>query len=63
MTLLGCVLLLVSLNACQAVPKPCDCNKAEQELETYTEAYMNAMEDRGNLSQQLKACQDKSLPR
>lgn len=56
-------LCLLFLGACQAAPKPCDCSKAELQLESYMGAYLNAMEDRGNLSQQLKACQDKSLPR
>lgn len=55
---LSCVGLLMSLSACQTPPKPCDCGQAVEELTRYTIMLHDAMEDRGNLRQQLKACQE-----
>lgn len=41
-------------------PKPaCECGTAEKELRLYMNAYFDALEDKGNLRQQLKACQEK----
>ena len=53
--------LLMSLSACQTSPKPepCNCQFAEEEMTRYTNKYFNALEDVGNLRQQLKACQEK----
>jgi hypothetical protein len=54
-------LLIISalLIGCQSPPKPCDCGEAEKELRVYTERYFDALEDKGNLRQQLKACQER----
>ena len=54
-----CALLLLSLNACQNAPKPCECGEAFIETERYTQAYLEALEDIGNLRQQLKACEER----
>lgn len=54
-----CVSGWLLLNGCQTSPKPCDCGAAVQETERYTQAYLEALEDVGNLRQQLKACQER----
>lgn len=51
--------LSLCLSACQTPPKPCDCGVAEQELRYYTEQYHEALEDIGNLRQQLKAAEER----
>jgi len=51
--------LLLSLSACQTKPEPCNCERAEVEMRTYANKYLDALEDVGNLRQQLKACQEK----
>ena len=50
---------LLSLSACQTKPEPCDCAFAEQEMRKYTNKYFEALEDKGNLRQQLKACNER----
>ena len=50
---------LLSSSGCRSQPEPCNCGLAEQELRAYTEQYHEALEDLGNLRQQLKACQEK----
>lgn len=52
---LMCVAFLVS--SCTSVPNPryVDCSEAEVELRYYTERYFSALEDIGNLRQELKA--------
>lgn len=52
-------LLWLSLSACQSSPKPCDCGEAFAETERYTQDYLDALEDIGNLRQQLKACEER----
>ena len=59
MTGLVCGTLLLSSNACQSAPKPCDCGEAFKETERYTQEYLAALEDIGNLRQQLKACEER----
>lgn len=54
-----CAVSLLSLSACRTKLEPCDCGIAEKELRAYTLKYLDAMEDVGNLRQQLKACQEK----
>jgi hypothetical protein len=54
-----CVGLLMSLSACQTRPEPCNCDRAVQEMTRYTLLYHEALEDKGNLRQQLKACQER----
>lgn len=53
-----CVLLLLSMSGCATRPEPCNCDQAEKELRSYTLKYFDALEDVGNLRQQLKACQE-----
>lgn len=50
-----CVASLVS--SCTSVPNPrfTDCSEAEAELRYYTEQYFSALEDLGNLRQELRA--------
>jgi len=43
-------------------PQPCDCGVAEKELRAYTLRYLDALEDVGNLRQELKACQERRGP-
>lgn len=57
--MLICAVSLMSLSGCQTKPDPCDCPFAEAELTKYTNKYFDALEDKGNLRQQLKACQEK----
>jgi hypothetical protein len=56
--LLISAVLLTSLSGCQTPPEPCNCGVAVNELTTYTLKYHQALEDVGNLRQQLKACQE-----
>jgi hypothetical protein len=53
--------LLLSLSGCLNSPKPlpCDCAVAEQATRAYTLKYFDALEDLGNLRQQLKACEER----
>ncbi len=53
------LLLLSGCGIFRQSPKPCDCGEAEKELRVYTERYFDALEDKGNLRQQLKACQER----
>lgn len=51
--------LVLSTSACQTRPEPIQCGEVEKELRVYTLKYFDALEDKGNLRQQLKACQEK----
>lgn len=51
--------LLTSCGVFQAKPEPCNCDRAEKEMRSYMGQYFDAIEDVGNLRQQLKACQEK----
>lgn len=56
------LILLGSLTSCaawQTKPEPCNCGVAVEELTRYTLAYHEALEDKSNLRQALKACQEK----
>lgn len=58
--MLICVVSLMNLSGCRTKPSvaPCPtCGEIEVELTRYTEAYFLAVEDRGLLRQQLKACE------
>lgn len=52
-----CVGLLLSWSGCQHKPEPYT-GQVEADLTAYTEKYLAALEDIGNLRQQLKACQE-----
>jgi hypothetical protein len=55
-----CAVSLLSLSGCLSKPEiVCDCSATEKELRAYTLKYFDALEDTGNLRQQLKACQGK----
>lgn len=54
---IGCVSVWTSCAGSPTPPK-CDCGRWEQELTYYTERYFEALEDIGNLRQQLKACHE-----
>lgn len=56
--LLGIALLSMSFAACQTPPKY-DCGEAEVALRGYAYEYNRCLEDKGNLRQQLKACQER----
>lgn len=58
-TCLAIVLLSMSCAACQTPPEPYDCGNAEMALRGYAYEYHRCLEDKGNLRQQLKACQEK----
>jgi hypothetical protein len=51
--------LLMSCTGLQPKPEPCNCDVAEKELRAYMLHYLDAIEDVGNLGQQLKACQER----
>ena len=51
------VALLLNLSGCQTKVEPCDCDRAKAELEAYTMKYFDAVQDRGMLREQLRACQ------
>lgn len=51
-------LLSMSFVGCQTPPKY-DCGEAEMALRGYAYEYNRCLEDKGNLRQQLKACQEK----
>ena len=52
------LMLLPGCGIFQPSPKPCDCGQAEKEMRAYMLQYFDALEDVGNLRQQLKACQE-----
>ena len=61
------LILLGSLTSCgifppSPKPQPCNCDEAEKALRAYTLKYFDALEDVGNLRQELKACQEKRGP-
>ena len=57
-----CAVSLLSMSGCLSKPDViCDCDTAEKELRSYMLQYLDAVEDRGNLRQQLKACQEAKL--
>lgn len=51
--------LLMSCSVFQAKPEPCACGKTEAQLREYAVKYFDALEDVGNLRQQLKACHER----
>jgi hypothetical protein len=53
------VVSALSLSGCATKLEPCDCGVAEKELRAYTLKYFDALEDVGNLRQQVKACQER----
>lgn len=58
---IGLLISLGSLTSCSAFqtkPEPCHCGQAVEELTRYTLMLHEALEDKGNLRQQLKACQE-----
>lgn len=55
----GWLMLVWLLASCASAPPPCDCGVAEKELRAYTLKYLDALEDSGNLRQQLKACNER----
>jgi hypothetical protein len=59
MTGIACVSALLSMSGCATPPKPCDCGQAEKEMRAYMLKYFDALEDAGNIRQQLKACHER----
>lgn len=55
---LAIALLSMSFAACQT-PHSYDCGEAEVALRGYAYEYNRCLEDKGNLRQQLKACQER----
>lgn len=57
------LLLLVGLtllSGCASPPAPpCPCAEMAEELDMTSDILANALRDKGNLRQQLKACQEK----
>ncbi len=50
----------LSLSGCQTPPEPCLCgNDADEALHFYSKKLAQALEDKGNLRQQLKACEQR----
>lgn len=61
-TTVGMISVALLMTSCASAPKPepCNCDKAQAELTRYTELYLNALEDVGNLRQQVKALQERT---
>lgn len=57
-TWLAIVLLSMSYVGCQT-PHKYDCGEAEMALRGYAYEYNRCLEDKGNLRQSLKACQER----
>lgn len=60
-TCIALSLLWLGLSGCQTSPSqvpPLPCSELEAELYTYTQKYLDALEDIGNLRQQLKAANE-----
>ena len=57
--LMICAVSLTSCSAFQTKPEPCNCGKAVEELTRYTLLLHEALEDKGNLRQSLKACEER----
>lgn len=55
---LGIAWLSMSFAACQT-PHSYDCGEAEMALRGYAYEYNRCLEDKGNLRQSLKACQER----
>jgi hypothetical protein len=53
------VFILAVLASCQSSPEPISCSAWEQYLERQAVKYHACLEDKGNLRQQLKACQER----
>ena len=51
--------LWLSLSGCQTSPEPVSCSVWEAYVEQYAKKYHACLEDKGNLRQQLKACQER----
>lgn len=56
---LGMVALSMSFAGCQTPPEPYNCGAAEMALRGYAYEYNRCLEDKGNLRQQLKSCQER----
>ena len=50
---------LLSLSACQTPPRVCDCGEETALYKAETKQYLQCLEDKGNLRQQLKAMQER----
>ncbi len=50
---------LTSSGCSQTLPKPCDCGAEAALYKNETRQYLQCLEDKGNLRQQLKAMQQK----
>lgn len=59
MTWTGIALLSMSFAGCQTPREPYDCGNAEMALRGYAYEYNRCLEDKGNLRQQLKSCQER----
>ena len=57
--LIGLIALSLSACATPPIPPPCACQQAIDNLESQSKALHLALKDKGNLRQQLKACQEK----
>ena len=53
------LMLLPGCGIFQRSPEPCDCGQADKEMRAYMLQYFEALEDKGNLRQQLKACEER----
>ena len=56
---LSIVVCAMSLSACQTPPRACDCGEEAALYKAETKKYLQCLEDKGNLRQQLKAAQEK----
>lgn len=59
MTWTGIALLSMSFVSCQTPREPYDCGETEMALRGYAYEYNRCLEDKGNLRQQLKSCQER----
>ena len=57
--LLSTAVCLMSLSACQTPPSPCNCGEEAALYKNETKLYLQCLEDKGNLRQQLKQFMEK----
>ena len=58
-TWLSIAVLALSFSACRTNPEPVNCGEATALFKEETGKYLSCLQDKGNLRQQLKACNER----